>query len=88
MKEIAKLLQSDPTLKLYVVGAHRQPGWARHEHGLVASARRRGARRAHHPVRRSCSRLRASGCGPYSPVATNKTEEGRAKNRRVELVGQ
>ena len=32
------------------------------------------------------ARLIASGDGPYAPVATNKTEEGRAKNRRVELV--
>ena len=31
-------------------------------------------------------RLMAYGDGPYAPVATNKTEEGRAKNRRVELV--
>ena len=32
------------------------------------------------------SRLVPFGAGPYAPVASNKTEEGRAKNRRVELV--
>lgn len=31
-------------------------------------------------------RLKAHGVGPLSPVASNKTKEGRAKNRRVELV--
>jgi OOP family OmpA-OmpF porin len=34
----------------------------------------------------SAARLAPFGVGSYSPVASNKTDEGRAKNRRVELV--
>lgn len=33
-------------------------------------------------------RLFASGVGPLSPIASNGTEEGRAKNNRIELVIQ
>jgi outer membrane protein OmpA-like peptidoglycan-associated protein len=33
-------------------------------------------------------RLKAGGVGPLAPVASNDTEEGKAKNRRVELVKQ
>jgi outer membrane protein OmpA-like peptidoglycan-associated protein len=36
----------------------------------------------------SAARLRACGNGPTSPVAANDTEEGKALNRRVELVKQ
>jgi hypothetical protein len=34
------------------------------------------------------ARLKAAGVGPYSPVATNRTDDGKSKNRRVELVEQ
>ncbi|SOE21038.1 Outer membrane protein OmpA [Spirosomataceae bacterium TFI 002] len=34
----------------------------------------------------SVSRLQPLGVGPASPTSTNRSEEGRAKNRRVELV--
>ena len=34
----------------------------------------------------SPSCLNASGKGPFSPVTTNDTEEGRAKNRRTEII--
>jgi len=36
----------------------------------------------------AASRLRPYGLGPLSPVASNDTEEGKGKNRRVELVKQ
>jgi outer membrane protein OmpA-like peptidoglycan-associated protein len=36
----------------------------------------------------AAARLKAFGCGQFAPVASNDTEEGRAKNRRVELVKQ
>jgi outer membrane protein OmpA-like peptidoglycan-associated protein len=36
----------------------------------------------------AATRLIAFGSGPVAPVASNGTEEGRAQNRRVELVEQ
>jgi OmpA-OmpF porin, OOP family len=36
----------------------------------------------------AAGRLKSFGNGPYAPVASNDTEEGKAKNRRVELVKQ
>ncbi|HQL47492.1 MAG TPA: hypothetical protein PLC09_02375 [Holophaga sp.] len=34
----------------------------------------------------AAGRLTGHGVGPLAPVASNDTEEGRARNRRVELV--
>ena len=86
--EIAKLLIADPGLKIYVVGHTDNVGGVdsniklsqdRAEAVLQALVRDHGIAPA---------RLRASGCGPFAPVSSNDTEEGRAKNRRVELVKQ
>jgi len=48
---------------------------------LGASRHRQGGPEA-------AARLNGRGVGPLAPVASNDTEEGRAKNRRVELVKQ
>jgi OOP family OmpA-OmpF porin len=86
--EIAKLLKSDAGLKVYVVGHTDNVG------GLEANmklSRDRADAVVQALVRDHgimASRLNAYGDGPYAPVASNDTEEGRAKNRRVELVKQ
>lgn len=36
----------------------------------------------------AAARLQPFGAGPVAPAAPNSTEEGRAKNRRVELAEQ
>ena len=86
--EIAKLLNADPGLKIHVVGHTDNVGGVdsniklsqdRAEAVLQALVRDHGIAPA---------RLRSYGCGQFAPVASNDTEEGRAKNRRVELVKQ
>jgi outer membrane protein OmpA-like peptidoglycan-associated protein len=86
--EIAKLLKADPTLKIYVVG--HTDGTGAVEHNVQLSlARAQSVKQAlmrDHGI--AAERLKAFGCGPCAPVASNDTEEGQAKNRRVELVKQ
>ena len=86
LQEIAKLLQSQPQLKLHVVGHTDNQGSA--EHNLDLS-RRRAASVVQELTGKFAiapTRLDAFGAGWYSPVATNDSDEGKAKNRRVELV--
>jgi len=59
-----------------------------YEYNLDLSAKRANAVKAalvsSHGV--DAKRLTAAGAGMMAPVATNDSEEGRAKNRRVVLV--
>lgn len=88
IEEIAKLLKADPNLKIHVVGHTDNTGGVdsniklsqeRAEAVLQALVRDHGIAPA---------RLRSYGCGQFAPVASNDSEEGRAKNRRGELVKQ
>lgn len=86
--EVAKLLKSDANLKLYVVG-HTDNAGALDSNMKLSQGRAQAVVQAllkSHGI--ASTRLQAFGSGPYSPVASNDTEEGRAKNRRVELVKQ
>ena len=86
LSEIAKLLKSDPSLRLHVVGHTDNQGKA--EYNLDLSRRRATsiARDLTSKYGIPANRLDAFGCGVYAPVASNEAEDGRAKNRRVELV--
>jgi len=80
-----KLLARDPALRLLVVGHTDMAGNL--EHNLKLSRERAEAVvKALVERKVAPSRLKANGVGPLAPVATNATEEGKAKNRRVELV--
>lgn len=86
LQEIAKLLAQEPGLTVKVVG-HTDMTGALDANLALSRARAEAvvqALVARHGV--AASRLQGYGVGPLAPVATNGTEEGRAKNRRVELV--
>ena len=88
LQEIVKLLKQDATLKLHIVGHTDNAGAFDYNIGL--SERRAAAvvreLAAKHGI--AAARLRPAGVGMLSPVAPNEREEGRARNRRVELVKQ
>ncbi|MDA8403791.1 MAG: OmpA family protein [Desulfobacteraceae bacterium] len=86
--EIAKLLQNNNSLNLYVVGHTDNTGTF---DGNMKLSKDRAAAVAAALVSKhgiAASRLKAYGVGSLCPVASNKTEEGKAKNRHVELVEQ
>lgn len=84
--EIAKLLANEPALGIYVVGHTDNTGTF--DHNMTLSDQRARAvvqaLESRHGV--AAGRLQAVGVGPVAPEASNETEEGRAKNRRVEVV--
>ena len=84
--EIAKLLTSNPGMKVYIVGHTDMVGDAKTNQMLSQSRAQSVINELITKHHISDARLIARGLGPYAPVASNKTEEGRAKNRRVELV--
>jgi OOP family OmpA-OmpF porin len=86
--EMARLLQGDAKLKVYIVGHTDSQGTL---DGNLALSRARAQAVIDALVREhkiDARRLAAAGVASYSPVASNASEAGRAKNRRVELVLQ
>lgn len=88
LQEIATVLNADPKLKLYVVGHTDNVG--SFAANLTLSSNRADAvvKALTGRYAIAASRLQPFGAGPTAPVQSNQTEEGRAKNRRVELVAQ
>ncbi|MEJ5349941.1 MAG: OmpA family protein [Desulfosoma sp.] len=88
IKEIAKLLQENKDVKLYVVGHTDNVGTIDYNIKLSKARADAVTKELVTKYKISADRLKAYGVGSLAPVATNKTDEGRAKNRRVELVEQ
>lgn len=86
--EISQLLKSSPSLRLRIVGHTDNTGGM--DYNLDLSRRRANsvlsALIGQHGI--APDRLSSSGEGFMRPVASNETDEGRQKNRRVELIRQ
>lgn len=87
VEEINKLLTADPALKLSIEGHTDNTGAAAHNQQLSA-ARARSVLGALVGLGIDPARLQSKGFGQDKPLADNGSEDGRAKNRRVELVKQ
>ncbi len=86
LAEMAKLLKGNPSLNVFIVGHTDNTGTF--EHNMKLSMDRAtsvvNALVAKHGI--AAARLKPYGVASLAPVASNKSEDGRAKNRRVELV--
>jgi outer membrane protein OmpA-like peptidoglycan-associated protein len=88
LEQVAKLLKASPSLRVWVVG-HTDYVGSPETNVTLSNARAASVVKAlSQQFGIDPRRLAPQGVGPYAPLTTNATEEGRAKNRRVELVAQ
>lgn len=83
--EVVAMLKADPALKLSIEGHTDNVGQAAANKTLSAN-RARSVMEALVSGGIDSTRLESGGHGQEKPIADNRTEDGRAKNRRVELV--
>lgn len=86
LEEIAKLLKDASALNVLIVGHTDAEGSLQYNRELSLRRARSvvSALAKEHGI--AAQRMTADGVGMASPVASNRTEAGRAKNRRVEIV--
>ncbi len=85
LTEIVKALNADPGLQLYVVGHTDDVGALAYNNDL-SMRRARTVVEALTASGIDSQRLTPLGVGPAAPIGSNDSDEGRALNRRVELV--
>ena len=86
--EMAKMLDADKSIRVYIVGHTDNQGAI--DANVTLSQRRADAIAAVlvRDYKVDPKRLATKGVASYAPVATNDSDAGRGKNRRVELVKQ
>jgi OOP family OmpA-OmpF porin len=85
LKDVAAALISQPQTKVEVAGYTDATG-SKKLNARLSQARADSVRAFLIENGVPASQLTAKGYGPANPIAPNNTPEGRAKNRRVELI--
>jgi OmpA-OmpF porin, OOP family len=85
LDQVAAMLKAAPALRLEIAG-HTDNVGTPESNQKLSDARAKSVVAVLVARGVAANRLAAKGHGQMSPVADNRTEEGRAKNRRVELV--
>jgi OOP family OmpA-OmpF porin len=88
LAEMAKYLQGNPQGRVYIIGHSDNKGTLDYNVGLSNRRAEAVVRTLASRFRIDAKRLTPRGLGPLAPVASNRTEDGQAKNRRVEMVEQ
>jgi outer membrane protein OmpA-like peptidoglycan-associated protein len=88
LDEVAALLKARPSLRVMVVGHTDSDGAFDMNMKLSADRAAAVVKTLTGTYGIAASRLGAQGAGPLAPVASNRTDEGKARNRRVDLVEQ
>ena len=88
LDEMAKLLAKNPGMKVYIVGHTDNTGTLAANLDLSQKRADAVAKALASTYKVEPQRLAARGVASLAPVASNSGEEGRARNRRVELVVQ
>ena len=85
VKQVVDMMNAHPELKIAVEG-HTDSAGSPASNKALSDQRARAVMAAITALGVAPARLSAAGFGQERPVADNATEDGRAKNRRVELV--
>jgi outer membrane protein OmpA-like peptidoglycan-associated protein len=85
VEQIVKLLKDNPALRISVEGHTDNVGTAP-SNKLLSEQRAKSVMNVVVKAGVAAARLSAVGWGQEKPVADNRSEDGRAKNRRVEIV--
>lgn len=87
IEQIVQLLQSNPSLKISVEG-HTDDSGTPQSNQVLSEKRAASVMNAVIAKNIDKTRIKSKGWGQTKPLADNRTEEGKAKNRRVEIVKQ
>lgn len=83
--QIATMLKQNPNLKISIEG-HTDNVGSEQSNQILSESRAQSVLKALEAKGTDANRLKSKGWGQSKPIANNETEDGKAKNRRVEIV--